>query len=110
MEITDEHRKCARRQFGAVLDPDDDDRLTPSPARVGYLAAVERIEAKKPRAEAAGATSVATVDHSRIGLSLDAWTDGTVTVNDGWGEVQPAEVRELAYELLVLADLAEGER
>lgn len=85
----EQHHRVAATWLAVGLPP-----AQLAPVVRGYLAAVERIEERAGRIESMEGSHVITPE----GTVLD-----TRTKDEG----SPAETREHAYELLVLADLAE---
>lgn len=94
MQVTDEHEDRARALVTEHRVDWDDWELCP--AQRGYLAAVERV------------THVARCRWESSEGALEATPDGTVLDHRDMGEFSPDEAREFAFELLVLADLAEA--
>lgn len=112
MKITDEHRKSAKRlvarQLAAGFQPTAAGMAlrVPSIAERGYLAAVERIGGK-------GDVGDEGPDwRSWAGISGPLVLQGVEDLSDrpgrGHALMAPDEARARAFELLVLADLAEG--
>ncbi len=100
MKVTDEHRARAEQLAGFTRESLGGAISRPIPGIPivrGYLAAVERIEEK---------TSVSG-PYWRSPLGIEAFPTHPVAIDADGGEWEPAELRERAYELLVLADLAE---
>ena len=92
MKVTSKHVQASENLFG-------EPGANPSRARRGYLAAVERIE--KHATDPDNVYWLAPHDEAQyvVGYGLVVGPDCT--------PISPDEAREWAYELLVLADLAE---
>lgn len=94
MQVTDEHRQRAV----TLVEPQHElnsprETILTSTAAAGYLAAVERIEQHDDGGYYASGTG-------GVDRNGNAWTTS--------GLSRPTEMRDQAFELLVLADLAEA--
>ncbi len=104
MEITPEHEDAAHRLTHEPETPAGTTRAIP--ARLGYLAAVERLDgfpgASWEDAHLDHGEAFTVLTTKQVHLALDDEDRQAVHI------LTPTAARERAYELLVLADLAEA--